>query len=169
SEKQGFSHKLKQRHRLTAQAAREEEVRELRRWLKVALEEHDSEHGQSHVDWHWTDEARAYLAKPDLEPRPSLIELMDIRDALREYTQDGWTIHEGRWPEPPYTATHDDFDASYEGPEDGWVGNGLQVSADTEQELIEAMGEVEREHPHFHERRALSKPKEASDALPKHS
>ena len=40
----------------------------------------------------------------------------------------GWSI------EPGYIgwyATHPEFEASYEGEEDGWIGNGLQVHAMT--------------------------------------
>jgi hypothetical protein len=34
-----------------------------------------------------------------------------------------------------YTATSPDYDASYEGPEDGWVDNGLIVEARTLDDL----------------------------------
>lgn len=49
----------------------------------------------------------------------------------------GWVIYRGRWPEPEWTATSPNYDASYEGPEDGWVSNGEHVSAATREELIE--------------------------------
>lgn len=39
-----------------------------------------------------------------------------------------------------YSASHRDYDASYEGPEDGWVSNGLA-----------AIAEIEAEHKHFQE------------------
>ena len=52
----------------------------------------------------------------------------------------GWTIHYDPPPIPvrsfDWTATHPDFDASWEGDEDGWVSNGLQVQAATREELI---------------------------------
>lgn len=34
-----------------------------------------------------------------------------------------WTLE---WGYGSWIAVHDNFDASYEGPEDGWVSNGLQ-------------------------------------------
>ena len=40
----------------------------------------------------------------------------------------GWVID---WNYGQYTATSPDYDASYEGPEDGWVDNGLRTSART--------------------------------------
>jgi hypothetical protein len=40
----------------------------------------------------------------------------------------GWSID---WGYGQYTATGPDYDASYEGPEDGWVDNGHRVSART--------------------------------------
>ena len=64
------------------------------------------------------------------------------------YALKGWTISEARWPEP-WTATHDDFDASYEGPEDGWVGNGLTCFARTHDGLLVEIAEIEATHPHF--------------------
>jgi len=35
-----------------------------------------------------------------------------------------------------HTATHDNYDASYEGPEDGWVDNGLKLSERSLEVLI---------------------------------
>lgn len=52
-----------------------------------------------------------------------------------------------------YTASHDNFDASYEGPEDGWVGNGLCCWGHTVEECLEQIAEIEAEHPHFDEQR----------------
>ena len=48
----------------------------------------------------------------------------------------GWDIYQGRWPEPAWSATGPNYDASYEGPEDGWVATGGHVSANTREELI---------------------------------
>lgn len=48
----------------------------------------------------------------------------------------GWDIYRGRWPEPEWSAVSPNYDASYEGPEDGWVDNGETVSAATREELI---------------------------------
>lgn len=49
----------------------------------------------------------------------------------------GWTIHAPAWwPEIEWTATSPNYDASYEGPEDGWVDNGEKASGRTREELI---------------------------------
>lgn len=60
----------------------------------------------------------------------------------------GWSVYPGSWPAPDWMALHPDYDASYEGPEDGWVSNGLSTTADTLEELhfeidamIEELGE----------------------------
>lgn len=47
-----------------------------------------------------------------------------------------WTITQGRWPEPAWRATSPNYDASYEGPEDGWVDNGEKADAPTREALI---------------------------------
>ena len=46
----------------------------------------------------------------------------------------GWEI---TWDYGFYTATGPDYDASYEGEEDGWIDNGHRVSARTRDGLIE--------------------------------
>ena len=55
----------------------------------------------------------------------------------REYR--GWSIDFDMKPIPhrgaDWTATHPDYDASYEGPEDGWVGSHPVLTAATEKEL----------------------------------
>jgi len=43
-------------------------------------------------------------------------------------TYRGWEV---TWEYGQYWATHPDYDASWEGEEDGWVDNGLRVSART--------------------------------------
>lgn len=52
----------------------------------------------------------------------------------------GWLINCDFPPIPvrdfDWTATHPNYDASYEGPEDGWVDNGLKVHAATYKELL---------------------------------
>ena len=53
-----------------------------------------------------------------------------------------WTIGRGDWRNE-WTATHDDYDASWEGEEDGWVSNGLHVTADTLEDLMLEIEEVE--------------------------
>lgn len=50
-------------------------------------------------------------------------------------TYRGWKISEGRWPEPAWQAFSPDYDASWEGEEDGWVDNGEKASADTYDQL----------------------------------
>lgn len=56
-------------------------------------------------------------------------------------TYRGWTITRGRWPEPEWTGTGPGFDASYEGEEDGFVGNGQQAYAATREALITEIDE----------------------------
>lgn len=43
-------------------------------------------------------------------------------------TYKGWTI---TWDYGQFWAISPDYDASYEGPEEGWVDNGLRTSAKT--------------------------------------
>ena len=43
-------------------------------------------------------------------------------------TYRGWTV---TWEYGQYQAVHPDYDASWEGPEDGWVDNGLRVFANS--------------------------------------
>lgn len=51
-------------------------------------------------------------------------------------TYRGWTIHQGRWPEPAWMAIGPNYDASYEGEEDGFVDNGEKADAPTRDALI---------------------------------
>lgn len=48
----------------------------------------------------------------------------------------GWHVARGRWPEPAWIAVSPNYDASYEGPEDGWVDNGERADAPTRELLI---------------------------------
>lgn len=52
----------------------------------------------------------------------------------------GWKISFDPPPIPvrsfDWQATHPDYDASYEGEEDGWVDNGLKVNAATYEDLL---------------------------------
>jgi hypothetical protein len=52
----------------------------------------------------------------------------------------GWQISFDMPPIPyrgaDWQAVHPDYDASYEGHEDGWVSNGLSVTAGTYQDLL---------------------------------
>lgn len=45
-------------------------------------------------------------------------------------------ITQGRWPEPAWMATGPNYDASYEGEEDGFVDNGEKADAPTRDALI---------------------------------
>ena len=55
-------------------------------------------------------------------------------------TYKGWSIDFDMKPIPyrgaDWTATHPDYDASYEGPEDGWVGSHPVLTAATEKDLM---------------------------------
>lgn len=48
----------------------------------------------------------------------------------RAPTYRGWSI---TWDYGHFTATSPNYDASYEGPEDGWVDNGQRVTARTKE------------------------------------
>ena len=52
-------------------------------------------------------------------------------------TYRGWEIYRGRWPEPDWYAIGPNYDASWEGEEDGWVDNGQKADAPTREALIE--------------------------------
>jgi hypothetical protein len=59
--------------------------------------------------------------------------------ATNSVTQDshrGWSIHRCEWTNGWY-AIGPNYDASYEGPEDGWVDNGEKADAATRAALIE--------------------------------
>jgi hypothetical protein len=45
-----------------------------------------------------------------------------------------------------HTAIHDNYDASWEGDEDGWVDNGLKLSERTLLDLLESIVAYEAEH-----------------------
>ena len=57
-----------------------------------------------------------------------------------QWTYKGWQIGFDMPPIPirdfDWSATHPDYDASYEGEEDGWVGSGGHVNAATYEELL---------------------------------
>ncbi len=69
--------------------------------------------------------------------------------ASRPNTYRGWDIWPGRWPEPNWKAAHKDYDASWEGEEDGWRDNGLSTDADTYDALLAEIDAIMDEHPHF--------------------
>lgn len=66
----------------------------------------------------------------------------------------GFKITPGFYPEPNWFATHPDYDASYEGPEDGWVDNGLFTYADTLEDLRHEVDAIIDEHPHFQDKQS---------------
>lgn len=60
--------------------------------------------------------------------------MTDVSEIAEGYR--GWSIHQGRWPEPAWMATGPNYDASYEGPENGWVDNGEKADGVTREHLI---------------------------------
>ncbi len=78
------------------------------------------------------------------EARKLAAALVQFADSAE--THRGWTISRGRWPEPEWSATSPDYDASYEGPEDGWVSNGQSVEAATREALVEEIDAWIEEH-----------------------
>jgi len=60
-------------------------------------------------------------------------------------TYRGWNIHRCEWL--GWSATGPNYDASYEGPEDGWVDNGEKVDAGTYAVLIDEINAYIEEHP----------------------
>src|SRR3546814_16957672 len=48
----------------------------------------------------------------------------------------GWTIHQGRWPEPAWSAVSPNYDAWTEG-EGEWADNGEKAEADTRAALLD--------------------------------
>lgn len=57
----------------------------------------------------------------------------------------GWSLHYDPPPIPvrdfDWRATGPDYDASYEGPEDGWVSNGEQVNGNSREEVCDLIDE----------------------------
>lgn len=55
-------------------------------------------------------------------------------------THRGWSISHDHPPVPvrdmDWSATSPDYDASYEGPEDGWVASGTRLTAATREDLV---------------------------------
>lgn len=60
-------------------------------------------------------------------------------------TPKGWRIDSDFWPFPASTATHADYDASYEGEEDGWVDNGLIATGKTRAEVLAEIDRIARD------------------------
>lgn len=62
-------------------------------------------------------------------------------------TYRGWTIHQGRWPEPAWSAFSPNYDASWEGEEDGWADNGEKAEADTRAALLDEIDDWFADQP----------------------
>lgn len=71
--------------------------------------------------------------------------LMRVSEAVIPSTYRGWEVRRGRWPEPDWMAVHPNYDASWEGEEDGWVDNGLKADAATYEALCEEIDIIEEE------------------------
>lgn len=60
-----------------------------------------------------------------------------------------WTIHYDPPPIPvrnmDWSFTHEDYDASYEGPEDGWVSNGLGGRGASVEDCKAQIAEIEED------------------------
>lgn len=67
---------------------------------------------------------------------PLFQSILEAHGAPTPDTYHGWTISRGRWPEPEWSATGPDYDASYEGEETGWVDNGEKADAPSREALI---------------------------------
>lgn len=65
--------------------------------------------------------------------------------APMKMTYRGWTIHPCEWS--GWRAYGPNYDASYEGPEDGWVDNGEKAEAPTREALIAEIDDWFEEHP----------------------
>ena len=65
---------------------------------------------------------------------------MSAAAQLDQWTHLGWTISFDMPPIPfrgaDWQVVHPDYDASWEGEEDGWVSNGLRVTAGTYEDLL---------------------------------
>lgn len=64
------------------------------------------------------------------------LQITPVTEGADAYRYRGWHIARGRWPEPAWTAVSPNYDASYEGPEDGWVDNGEKADGSTREELL---------------------------------
>jgi hypothetical protein len=74
----------------------------------------------------------------------STIELPFSPEDVKNGTYRGWKI--GKNFVGQFEATHPDYDASYEGPEDGWVSNGLMTTASTMEGLRAEVDAICEEH-----------------------
>jgi hypothetical protein len=74
----------------------------------------------------------------DLRPAPT-----PAPDSPEPDTYRGWAV---TWDYGYYSATSPDYEASWEGEEDGWVDNGLRVSARTIDDLHTEVDAYLEEH-----------------------
>jgi hypothetical protein len=79
---------------------------------------------------------------PQDKGAPSLVVATEPVPPERMYR--GWEI---TWDYGHFTATGPDYDASWEGEEDGWVDNGHRVSARTRDDLIAEVDAWFEDHP----------------------
>lgn len=75
-------------------------------------------------------------------------------------TYRGWSVSFDPKPIPirdcDWTATHPDYDASYEGEEDGWTDNGLQASAASYDALCDEIDALQDEWQEANAQRILA-------------
>lgn len=70
----------------------------------------------------------------------------DVHSVRATFPDWSITFEYGYW-----TAVHKDFEASWEGEEDGYVGNGLNTTARDLEGLAAEIECIIAEHPHFKE------------------
>lgn len=84
---------------------------------------------------------------------PSIAEVLDKAADLTSDTYRGWTIHYDPPPIPTrifdWHATGPDYDASYEGEEDGWVDNGQKACGPTREAVCAEIDEWFEENGQF--------------------
>jgi hypothetical protein len=68
---------------------------------------------------------------------PLFAEILGAFGMPQKDTYRGWEISQGKWPEPAWMAISPNYDASWEGEEDGWVDNGEKADAPTREALID--------------------------------
>lgn len=84
-------------------------------------------------------------------PRDWKLSRSDVLNWVRNHELDAVKARHPRWEHIQFsygrwTSTHENYDVSYEGPEDGYVSNGLMAEGRTLTELEEDMTCIEEEH-----------------------
>lgn len=91
--------------------------------------------------------AEIELVLAPFAPPPRRYPIVTSADGRSRYGP--WTIYFDPPPIPTrscdWHCIHDDYDASYEGPEDGWVSNGLSGSWGSFADALNACDEMEDE------------------------